>query len=102
VTNTGGTTIDNLTLVDTVSPVVVNQSVTLPAGGFAQAIANVASGTRYVWSVGSGLNFTPGSVLTFQVDGAIGLVCAATPVDNTAMANGGTACAPLSVVSNTV
>src|SRR6185295_11954128 len=91
ITNTGGATIDNLTLTDTVSGVVTGV-VTTPAAGFgAAAVASIAgTGTRYVWSVGSGLNFTPGSVLTFQVDGTIGLVCAATPVNNTAMANGGT------------
>ena len=85
VTNTSGVAIDELLVVDTISPVVQNV-VTTPAGGFAETVTSVAgTGTRYEWS-GTGLGLAPAGTLTFIVDGAIGFVCAETAISNTAYA----------------
>ncbi len=91
VTNTGAATLDALAVTDTVSPLIVSQAATFPAG-MGQSVSGVATGTRYVWS-GAALNFQPGTSLTITVTGVIGTVCVPTPLSNTAFADGGSACA---------
>ncbi|MEK7474347.1 MAG: hypothetical protein AAB152_01830, partial [Candidatus Coatesbacteria bacterium] len=99
-TNIGGATITNLTVVDTVSSVIVNQVGGTPPGWAAPVVTSVASGTRYVWT-GAGLNFYPGTTTTFTISGNYGVVCVATQVSNTAYATGGISCAQTDHFSTT-
>ncbi|MEK7475650.1 MAG: kelch repeat-containing protein [Candidatus Coatesbacteria bacterium] len=92
VTNTGAATIDRLTVVDTVSPILVNGMTAQPAGFGPPTVAGTGSGTRYVWS-SVGLAFLPGAQLSFTVTGNVGAVCASTSVSNTGYAVAGSACA---------
>jgi uncharacterized repeat protein (TIGR01451 family) len=101
VTNTGSATLDRVAVMDTVSPVVTGITTVDPAGFGAPVVTTVAGGTSYLWSA-SGLNFQPGDVLTFEINGAIGLVCAATQVDNEAYATATTARGDDAATTNTV
>jgi len=102
VTNTGATTITNLTLVDTVSPLVVNVVPASPLGWALPAVTSVAgSGTRFVWSA-SGLSFSPGTTTVFTIDGNIGVVCASKAVSNTAFVIASISCAEVNGFSNGV
>jgi uncharacterized repeat protein (TIGR01451 family) len=89
VANIGGATIANLTLVDTVSPVVVGAVAGTPPGWPAPVVTGGASATMFVWS-GAGLTFYPGTSTTFTISGNYGVVCVATQVSNTAYGTGGT------------
>jgi uncharacterized repeat protein (TIGR01451 family) len=55
-------------------------------------VTSVGGGTRYVWSASTPGLLPPGGSLTFRIDGVAGLVCAATPVNNTAFGAAGGAC----------
>lgn len=83
VANTGTTTVTDLAVVDTVSPVVVGQMASQPAPFGSPAVAGVSSGTRYMWSA-TGLTMAPGIRYTFTVTGIAGTVYAQTQVTNAA------------------
>ncbi|MEK7475552.1 MAG: hypothetical protein AAB152_07940, partial [Candidatus Coatesbacteria bacterium] len=102
ITNIGAATVDSLTIVDTVSPVVTGIATTQPGFG-APVVASVASGTRYLWSA-AGLNFLPMQVITITIDGTMGLVCANTAVSNTAfvIARDISNCGEITLQSNVV
>jgi hypothetical protein len=91
VANVGGATITNLTVVDTVSPVVVGAAAGTPAGWAAPVANGGASGTMFVWT-GAGLTFYPGTSTTFTISGNYGVVCTATQVSNTSYGMGGNVC----------
>jgi uncharacterized repeat protein (TIGR01451 family) len=101
VTNTGVATITDLTVIDTVSPVVVGTITDQPVGFGVPGIAQAASGSEYTWSA-SGLNFLPGTSLTFTITGSVGLVSTATQVANTAYAEASAACANAVALTNAV
>ena len=92
VTNAGTATVDDVTVVDTVSGVITGVVTTEPGGFGAPVVTSTASGTRYVWSASAPGLLPLGGTLTFRIDGAAGLVCAATTVDNKAYAAAGAAC----------
>ncbi|MEK7476697.1 MAG: hypothetical protein AAB152_13835 [Candidatus Coatesbacteria bacterium] len=92
ITNTGAVNVDDLIIVDTVSPEVVGVTTTRPLGWAAPVVTSVAGGTRYEWA-GTGLALAPAGTLTFTIDGAAGLVCASTGLSNTAYATSWTSCA---------
>src|SRR5205814_226311 len=52
-----------------------------------------------VWS-GANVGFTPGSVLTFTLNGTVGTVCGPVLVSNTAFANASSACSATAMVTN--
>ena len=85
VTNTGGAVLNDLTVVDTVSAVLMNATTDQPFGWPAPVVTTTAQGTKYVWS-GTGLGMAPGTSYTFTIDGKAGLVCGTTAVSNTACA----------------
>jgi uncharacterized repeat protein (TIGR01451 family) len=85
VTNTGDSTFTSLEVIDTISPVIVNQASAYPAG-FSEAVTNVPGvGTKYVWSNPS-LAMNCGESYTFTLTGDVGVVCADTWVTNEAVA----------------
>ncbi|MEK7474001.1 MAG: hypothetical protein AAB152_00065 [Candidatus Coatesbacteria bacterium] len=99
VTNTGSATVDDVTVVDTVSPVVTGIVTTQPGGFAAPVVTSLAgTGTRYVWS-GTGLGLAPGGTLTFRADGVAGSVCTATIIRNTAFGSAAGGCATARVLS---
>jgi uncharacterized repeat protein (TIGR01451 family) len=102
VTNTGEATIDCVTVVDTVYAVLTGTSVDAPVGfGVPTVTAQPGVGTTYEWS-GCGLNFLPGTDMTFTITGTIGVVCVPTGLSNTAYVNVATTCTDLTIVSNGV
>ncbi|MEK7477648.1 MAG: hypothetical protein AAB152_18670 [Candidatus Coatesbacteria bacterium] len=101
VANTGEVTIQNLTVVDTVSAVVAGPAAGTPPGWAAPVVTSVVSGTRFVWT-GAGLVLGPGTSTTFTIAGTYGVVGNPTQVSNTAYATGGISCAQVMHYSNTV
>ncbi|MEK7477675.1 MAG: hypothetical protein AAB152_18815, partial [Candidatus Coatesbacteria bacterium] len=101
VTNSGAVVIDDMLLVDTVSPVVTGVTTTEPGGFAPPVVTPTASGTRYVWSA-AGVGFAPGNTLTFTVNGTMGLVCATRAVSNTAYVAGKNVCTEVRALSNVV
>src|SRR6185436_16175730 len=101
VTNTGGTTLTNLTLWDTLSPVVQGATALEPSGFPTPAVTQVAGGgTLFVWT--SDPTFTlpiagAASTFTITVSGTVGTVCVNTTVGNTVYTAGGSACAQTAV-----
>jgi uncharacterized repeat protein (TIGR01451 family) len=92
ITNTGGATINTMTVTDTVAPVIVNASTAEPSGfGPPTIVSIVGTGTLYTWT-GAVLNFQPGASYSFTIAGSAGVVCAATSVSNTVLAVTATAC----------
>jgi len=83
VTNTGGATVTDVTVSDTLPPQFSAAGTAEPSGFGPPLAVAVAGGTRFVWSA-SGLALVPGTTLTFTVTGAAGLVGAATQVSTTA------------------
>src|SRR6185436_18713937 len=96
VTNTGATTLTNLSLWDTISPVVLGATALEPSSFPTPVISQVAGGgTLFVWT--SGPSFTlsvsgAGSTFTITVSGTVGTVCVPTTVSNTVYTAGGNAC----------
>ncbi|MEK7765483.1 MAG: hypothetical protein AAB368_04525, partial [bacterium] len=85
VQNTGGATIQNLTVTDTISPVVVGVTPGQPVGFGAPLVVSVpGTGTRYEWYA-TGVNFLPGTTRTFTLSGFVGAVCGVTTVTNRAL-----------------
>ena len=83
-TNAQDASLDALTITDTVSPVIMDVSVSQPVGWTAPTVTSVAGvGTRYVWS-NSFVSLPLGESLTFTITGSVGLVCAPTLVGTTA------------------
>src|SRR5439155_21353139 len=83
VTNTGQATLTNMTLWDTVSPVIMSPVTTQPSGINAPVVTQAGTGTYFVWSSGPSFTLsTTGAVNTFTitVTGTIGQVCATTAV----------------------
>ncbi|MEK7477166.1 MAG: hypothetical protein AAB152_16190, partial [Candidatus Coatesbacteria bacterium] len=101
VTNTGAVQIDDVILVDTISPVVTGVTTTQPGSFGAPAVASTASGTRYAWT-GTGIALAPLGTLTFTIDGIMGLVCADTAVSNTAYVIGKNSCLQVEAASGAV
>lgn len=99
VTNTGGATIDNLVVVDTVSPVVMGATTDQPSGFTVVGPIQVAGGTRYEWT-GSGLFMTPGTSFTFTITGTVGSVSAPTTVNNAAWLSASDGCSSIQVMTN--
>ncbi len=99
VTNTGTATIEDLLVVDTVSPYVTAVTTDQPAGFGSPAVTQVVGGTRYEWS-GSGLDMKPGMSFTFTITGIVGVVSAATAVSNTASISAASACSVMTLLSN--
>jgi len=100
VTNNGTATIGDLIVVDTVSPVITGVATSQAPAFATPSVSQVVSGTQYEWSA-SGLNMTPGTSYTFTIDGTVGLVCASTPVDNTALAAVTSDCAMVTQLDTT-
>ncbi|MEK7477092.1 MAG: hypothetical protein AAB152_15815, partial [Candidatus Coatesbacteria bacterium] len=98
VTNTGASTVTDLVVVDSVSPVITAVTQTTPAGFAAQPVAQSVSGTIYSWV--NAAPFLPGTSATFQLDGTVGAVCFETAVSNTGYVAANTTCATLRVASN--
>ncbi|MEK7474566.1 MAG: hypothetical protein AAB152_02925 [Candidatus Coatesbacteria bacterium] len=96
VTNTGTGMLTNLTLTDTLSPVVVSASASEPSGWPTPAVTQAAAGTLFSWSNGAP-GLAPGMALTFTITGRMGLVCANTQVSNTAFATGSDGCGGVAV-----
>ncbi|MEK7476764.1 MAG: FlgD immunoglobulin-like domain containing protein [Candidatus Coatesbacteria bacterium] len=94
VTNTGVAPITTLTVVDTVSPVLVNVTPAQPAPFGPPVVTSVATGTRYEWSA-TGLSIGPGVPQTFTLGGAVGLVCDPTGMANTAYVQAAVGCGTL-------
>ena len=69
VTNTGTATIDQLSIVDTVSPVMAGVTTQQPTGYAAPLITQVTGGTRYAWS-----GMAVGAVAHRDSSGAWGMV----------------------------
>ncbi len=89
VTNAGSATIQDLTIVDTVSPLLTLASAANPVPFGAPVVTSVpGSGTRYAWT-GSFLNFAPGTSFTFTISGTVGAVYSAVTVSNTGFAASG-------------
>jgi len=101
VANTGSATITALTVVDTVSPLVVNAVAGTPAGWAAPVVVSAGSGTRYEWT-GAGLLFGPGTSTTFTISGNIGVVCARTALSNTAFVIASAAASTTVLATNAV
>ncbi|MEK7474451.1 MAG: SBBP repeat-containing protein, partial [Candidatus Coatesbacteria bacterium] len=101
VTNTGGATIENLTVVDTISPAVVGSAAGTPAGWAAAVVTSVATGTRYEWT-GGGLAFYPGTTTTFTISGRYGVVCADRAVSNTGFVIATSRCSTTTMTTNPV
>jgi uncharacterized repeat protein (TIGR01451 family) len=103
VTNTGGATLENLIVVDTLPPQMTAVT-TVQSAPFAPPVVTSVPGvgTRYVWSVPVGLNMTPGLNHTFQMNGVAGLVCASTALSNEAVVSTYTPCSATRVVSSPV
>ena len=101
VTNSGAQTITDLTVVDTVSPLIVNQVAGTPAGWAAPAVTSVASGTRYMWS-SAGLTFLPGTSTTFTISGNIGVFLWPPAVSNTAFVTASGPAGATSISTNVV
>jgi len=100
VTNTGGATLSDFIVVDTISPLVMPPFTTdEPAAVGAPVITSVASGTRFVWSSAS-INFTPTQVLTLTITGICGSTGVPSAVSNTAYAYADGACAAIGVFTN--
>jgi len=99
VTNVGGATIENLIVVDTVSPVIVGQTTDQPTAFSLVVTPVVPSGTQYEWNA-SGLNMMPGTSFTFTITGTVGVVSAATAVSNTAYISAASACSVTTLLSN--
>src|SRR6185503_8794648 len=83
VTNTGATTLTNLSLWDTISPVVQGATALEPSGFATPVVTQVAGGgTLFVWT--SGPSFTlsvsgAGATFTITVSGTVGTVCGLGP-----------------------
>jgi len=101
VTNTGGATIENVTVVDTVSPVVAGVATEQPSVFSPPTVSEDGNATRYVWSA-SGLTMLPGASYTFTVTGQIGSVCSTQVLLGTASVFAGSSCAASSALSNPV
>ena len=100
VANTGGETIENMTVVDTISPVIVNAGTVEPVGFGPPMIASiVGTGTRYVWT-GSALGMLPGAVCTFTITGSVGAVTNRTEVRNAAYVGARGGCDSAAVLTN--
>jgi len=99
VTNTGSDTVTALTVVDTVSPLLVNVTTSQPAAMGLPTLAAVPGGTRYEWSQ-TGLSVSPGKSLTFTITGNVAPVCAPTVLSNTAFVVAAGCCATAEVLSN--
>ncbi len=99
--NTSSTTVTNLVVTDTVSPVIMSASAMEPAGFPTPIVASIASGTNFFWSAG-GIQFFPNAVWTFTISGTAGAVCVGTTVSNTAFMSGGDSCVQSSAYSNAV
>jgi uncharacterized repeat protein (TIGR01451 family) len=84
VVNTGTETVTDLAVVDTVSPLVVNQVAVSPPGWAPPVVTDTGSGTRYEWSR-TGLVLPPGASTTFTISGDTGVVCAAQDLPNSAL-----------------
>lgn len=101
VSNTGGVTLTDVTVSDTIAPVIMNTATDQPAGFGLPVVAPVVSGTRYVWT-GTGLSFQPGTAYTFTITGTVGSACTATDVSNTAFASAADAGGGATAFSNPV
>lgn len=86
VTNVGAATMANLTLTDSVSPLLMNQAPSQPAEMGPPTVTGAgSSGTRYVWSAaGMPTGLQPGKSFTFTVTGVAGTICSPADVSNTA------------------
>ncbi|MEK7765146.1 MAG: hypothetical protein AAB368_02810, partial [bacterium] len=87
--NTGTATIQNISITDTISPVLT--SVTTSGLGTPVVTAS-AGGTLYTWT-GQNIAFRPGSIGTVTITGQVSPVCQATLVSNTAYVLASSACA---------
>jgi uncharacterized repeat protein (TIGR01451 family) len=84
VVNTGTASLGTLTVIDTLSPVIINAGTAEPSGFGPPTIASiVGTGTRFAWSV-AGICLIPGQSLTFTITGTVGTVTASTVVYNSA------------------
>jgi len=84
VTNAGSATVMDVTMTDTVSPVITGVVADQPSGFIAPVVTQVTGGTRYVWSA-TGISLANGQSLTFTLTGQVGVVCGATTVTNVAL-----------------
>jgi uncharacterized repeat protein (TIGR01451 family) len=101
VANTGGATVTDLTVTDTVSPVLTGVGTAEPSGFGPPAIVSIAgAGTRYAWSAGA-LAFFPGTAYTFTISGTVGLVCAPTGMAGTGYVTAQSTCAWVQNYANT-
>ncbi len=100
VTNTGGATVENLMVTDTVSPVVRVLVRDQPAGFTSLGPAQVSSGTWYGWSNSAPLSFKPGQSYTFTITGTVGAVCVTTVVPNEAYIEVSTVCGATLLTTN--
>ncbi len=101
VVNTGTSTIDNLTLTDTLSSQVTPAGASVPAG-FALLVASVpGSGTRFVWT-GTNLELPPGGAITFTLTGTVAELCFSFSVTNTARVEASNACTATQVVATPI
>ncbi|MEK7767259.1 MAG: PQQ-binding-like beta-propeller repeat protein [bacterium] len=101
VENTGAITVNDLLLIDTVSPSLIEAASAQPPGIAAPLVSGSAGGSLYVWSAG-GVSLFPGEAFTFTISGRVGLVCAPTVVENTALAVGRDRCSTRTVTSGPV
>ncbi|MEK7766201.1 MAG: hypothetical protein AAB368_08185, partial [bacterium] len=100
VRNTGGATLETLTVVDTVQSPLVATGTAQPAGFAAPPKVSLgAFGVRYEWSR-TGLGMVPGAEYTFTITGVAGATAAAVTLHLPALAVAGTACAAVSIPTN--
>lgn len=101
VKNTGSSTVDALTLTDTIAVQVRSPGAwsTTTSGTWSLDVSEVAgTGTRFVWT-GSGIGLAPGGSLAFTVTGTAAEACVAYTVSNTARVEAADFCATASGVS---
>ncbi len=94
VVNTGSSTIDAITLTDTLPSQITSPSVwsTTTTGTWGLEVADVpGSGTRFVWT-GTGVNLPPGGVISFTLTGTVAEVCVSYTASNTARVEAMSAC----------
>jgi uncharacterized repeat protein (TIGR01451 family)/fimbrial isopeptide formation D2 family protein len=99
VTNVGTATVSGLSVVDTITPVLVNQATDQPALFGPPTVTQGFSGTRYVWSA-SGIVMPPRAEYTFTISGTVGMVSTTVSTGNTAFVSAVTACSATSMFTN--
>jgi uncharacterized repeat protein (TIGR01451 family) len=101
VANTGEATLNEMIVVDSVSPSVTGITTSQPAFFGAPVITQGATGTLYAWGA-AGPFFGPGTTFTITMTGTAGVVDTPEQVSNTAYATGPTACGRVEAQSNAV